>query len=241
MKPKHIRHGSFIDIEDCPFLSLIRPLYASLQTAIYGGARKWEILKVYDKIFDWYVSARNPEAGVEVIRKFTQNIQQRSKILDIGCGYGFPIANTLCQLGFKPYGIDSSTKMVTRFKEDLPDVPVQCSNVLDSDFFNILFDAVIAYGFIFHLPQDRQIKVIEKVSEHLKCDGYFLFSSGDEDGEQMTPPECNGGERFMTYSMSRSNYERTLNENSMILKDHYIEKEFGGTIYIAKKISNMAN
>jgi parallel beta-helix repeat protein len=45
-----------------------------------------KILKVYDKIFDWYVSARNPEAGVEVIRKFTQNVQQRAKILDIGCG-----------------------------------------------------------------------------------------------------------------------------------------------------------
>ena len=198
-------------------------------------------MKVYDKIFDWYVCARSPEAGGEVIRKFTQNLQPGAKILDLGCGYGFPIANTLYQMGFKPYGIDSSIKMVARFKKDLPDVPVQCSDVLDSDFFNILFDAVIAYGFIFHLPQDRQTKVIEKVSEHLKCEGYFMFSSGDEDGEEMTPPECNGGERFMTYSMSCYNYERILNENSMILKDHYIEKDCGGTIYIAKKLSNKAN
>ena len=73
-------------------------------------------------------------------------------------------------------------------------MPVQCSDVLDSDFFNIFFDAVIAYGFIFHLPQDQQIKVIEKVSEHLRYEGHFLFSSGDEDGEKMTPPEYNGGE-----------------------------------------------
>jgi 2-polyprenyl-3-methyl-5-hydroxy-6-metoxy-1,4-benzoquinol methylase len=198
-------------------------------------------MKVYDKIFDWYVSARTSDAGVEVIKKFTQNLQPGAKILDIGCGYGFPIANTLCQLGFKPYGIDSSIKMVTRFKEDLPDAPVQCSDVLDSDFFKILFDAVIAYGFIIHLTQEQQTKVIEKVSEHLKCGGYFLFSSGDEDGEKMTPPECNGGERFMTYSMSCSSYERNLNENSMILEDHYIEKDFGGTIYIAKKLSNKKN
>ncbi len=195
-------------------------------------------MEVYDKIFDWYVSARNQDAGNEVIRKFTQNLQLGAKILDIGCGYGSPIAKNLYQLGYKLYGIDSSIKMATRFKEDLPDVPVQCSNVLDSDFFKILFDAVIAYGFIFHLPQDQQTKVIEKVSDHLKCEGYFLFSSGDEDDERMTPPDCNGGERFMTYSMSCSNYERILNKNSMILKDHYIEKNFGGTIYVAKKISN---
>ena len=81
-------------------------------------------MKVYDKIFDWYVSSRNSEAGVEVIRKFTQNLQPGAKILDLGCGYGFPIAITLCHLGFRLYGIDSSKKMVTRFREDLPDVPV---------------------------------------------------------------------------------------------------------------------
>lgn len=191
-------------------------------------------MKVYDKIFDWYVSARSPEAGVEVTREFTQNLQPGAKILDIGCGFGFPITNTLHKLGFNPYGIDSSTKMVARFKEDLPGTPVQCSDVMESDFFNIVFDAVIAYGFIFHLPQDKQAKVVEKVSAHLKPAGYFLFNSGDEDGEKMNPP--NGGETFMTYSMSCSNYEKALNENCMILQNHYIGKDFGGNIYIAKKI-----
>ena len=44
----------------------------------------------------------------------------------------------------------------------------------------------------------------------------------------------------MTYSMSCSNYERTLNENSMNLKGHCIEKDFGGTIYIAEKLSDKA-
>ena len=198
-------------------------------------------MKVYDKIFDWYVSARNQKAGVEVIKAFVKNLQPGAKILDIGCGYGFPITDLLHRLGFKLYGIDSSMKMVSKFRKDLPDVPVQCSNVLDSDFFNILFDAVIAYGFIFHLPQKQQTMVIEKVSEHLQSDGYFLFGSGDEDGKIMTPPGANGGQRFMMYSMSCSNYKKKLKENSMILKNHYIEKDFGGTIYIAQKFSNNTN
>ena len=59
-------------------------------------------MKAYDKIFDWYVCARSPEAGGEVIRKFTQNLHPGAKILDLGCGYGSPIANTLYQIGFKP-------------------------------------------------------------------------------------------------------------------------------------------
>lgn len=193
-------------------------------------------MKIYDKIFDWYVSARSQDAGVEVIKKFTQNLQPGSKILELGCGYGFPITNMLHQHGFNLYGIDSSIKMVKRFKEELPGVPVQCSNLLNSTFFNTRFDAVIAYGLISHLPHDQQIKVIEKVSKHLQSDGVFLFNSGDEDGEKMTLPGYNRGERFMTYSMSCSNYERTLYSNDMILKNHYIEKDWGGTIYISQKL-----
>jgi SAM-dependent methyltransferase len=194
-------------------------------------------LKVYDKIFDWYVTARNPEAGVDAIKKFTKNLRHGAKILELGCGYGFPIANMLYKQGFNLYGIDSSVKMVERFKKDLPDVPIQCSNVLSSNFFSTRFDAIIAYGLIIHLSQDQQVKVVEKVSEHLHIGGVFLFNSGDEDGEKLTPPGYNGGERFMNYSMSCVNYEKALSNNHMLLENHYIEKGYGGTIYLARKLS----
>lgn len=194
-------------------------------------------MKVYDKIFDWYVTARNPTAGVEAVREFSRNLPPKAKILDIGCGHGLPITHTLHELGFQLYGIDSSPKMMSKFSENFPDRPAQCSNVLHSDFFNTRFDAIIAYGLLVHLPQDQQTKVIEKVSEHLQCGGCFLFNSGDEDGKRMTPPGYNGGERFMSYSMSSFNYKKTLHNNEMRLQIHYIEKDTGGTIYIAKKVS----
>ncbi|MES9901445.1 MAG: methyltransferase domain-containing protein [Sedimenticola sp.] len=193
-------------------------------------------METYDKIFDWYYSSRSPDAGVEVTRLFTENLQPAGKILDIGCGYGTPITSTLFHLGFKPYGIDSSINMVTKFKEELPGVPIECSDALNSDFFNTIFDAVIGYGFMFHLTPVQQNKVIDKVAEHLQQDGYFLFNSGDEDGSEMTLPGYNGGESFMTHSMSCDNYEKVLQRNGMMLVNHYIEEGFGSTIYIAKKV-----
>ena len=195
-------------------------------------------MKIYDKIFDWYCDSRNPDAGVEVIRLFAEKLQPEATILDIGCGTGTPITATLLELGINPYGIDSSIKMVTEFKKTFPDVPVQHSDVLDSNFFNRSFDAVISYGFIFHLSQEQQEIAIEKVANHLQHGGYFLFNSGDEDGGEMSLPEYNGGESFMQYSMSCLNYESTLQRNGMSLTSHYIEDGFGSTIYIAKKVSN---
>lgn len=195
-------------------------------------------MEIYDKIFDWYCESRSPEAGVKVVRLFAQKLQPDAIILDLGCGYGAPITTTLLELGTKPYGIDSSIKMVTEFKKTFPDVPVQHSDVLKSDFFNRSFDAVIGYGFIFHLSAQQQEIAIEKVANHLQLGGYFLFNSGDEEGSEMSSPEYNGGESFMQYSMSCVNYGKVLQKNGMTLLSHTIEEGFGSTIYIAKKVSN---
>ncbi len=172
---------------------------------------------------------------MEVVKNLTQSLQAGAKILELGCGFGFPIASMLYKLGFDLYAIDSSMKMVERFRNDLPDIPIQCSKVLNSTFFDTQFDAIIAYGLIIHLPQNEQVQLITKVSRHLGSKGVFLFNSGDEDGERMTPPGLNGGESFMTYSMSSNNYKKVLSSNKLILQNHYIEKGCGGTIYIAQK------
>lgn len=192
-------------------------------------------MEAYDKIFDWYLSARSPDAGVAPVRLLAQKLESNATVLDVGCGHGAPITTSLLEQGFSPYGIDSSRKMVEKFREQCRDVPVQHCGVLDSDFFNTSFDAIVSYGFMFHLPADLQKKVIKKVSEHLKQGGYFLFNSGNEDGDRMAPPDFNGGETFMMSSMSRRNYEKVLLRNSMALIDHYIELEFGCTIYLARK------
>ena len=196
-------------------------------------------MDIYNKIFDWYRDSRSADAGVDVVRLFAQKLQPNATILDLGCGYGAPITTTLLELGFKPYGIDSSIKMVEEFKRVFPGIPVQHADVLNSDFFSRSFSAIIGYGFIFHLPIEEQKIAIRKVANHIEHGGYLLFNSGNEDNEgEMTSPEYNGGESFMQYSMSRFNYEKVLQENGMTLISSNIEEGYGSTIYIAKKEMN---
>jgi 2-polyprenyl-3-methyl-5-hydroxy-6-metoxy-1,4-benzoquinol methylase len=64
--------------------------------------------------------------------------------LDLGCGPGVPISETLIEGGFDVYGIDASVTMVAAFQSRFPTNVVQCAAVEDSDFFGRSFDAVVA-------------------------------------------------------------------------------------------------
>jgi len=98
-------------------------------------------------------------------------------ILDLGCGHGVPISQALINEGFAVYGVDASAKMIAAFRERFPDAHAECSSVEDSEFFNITFDGVVAWGLMFLLSPAIQTLVILKVARALNPGGKFLFTS----------------------------------------------------------------
>ena len=75
------------------------------------------------------------------------------------------------------YGVDASAKMIAAFRERFPDAHAECSSVEDSEFFNITFDGVVAWGLMFLLSPAIQTLVILKVARALNPGGKFLFTS----------------------------------------------------------------
>lgn len=82
----------------------------------------------------------------------------------------------------KVWVIDSSKTLLEKFKSRFPDVHAKCESVQNSNFFGKKFDAVIAIGFLFLLPEDEQIITIKKVSDILHPKGKFLFTAPIEIG-----------------------------------------------------------
>jgi 2-polyprenyl-3-methyl-5-hydroxy-6-metoxy-1,4-benzoquinol methylase len=76
----------------------------------------------YDEIFEWYVQHGSGEIGVNDIQKFTSGLPAGAKILDLGCGDGFPISSYLAKQGFDLFAIDSSKKMIDRYRQNFPGV-----------------------------------------------------------------------------------------------------------------------
>lgn len=185
----------------------------------------------YDLLADWYNENRDPEIGVQVVADFVADLPAGASILDLGCGNGVPITRYLHEQGFDCYGIDSSAKMVAKFKTNLPDVPVECADLFESDWFDRQFDAIIAYGVMFHFPPDEQKALIAKVSEHLVEGGRFLFNSGNESGETTSVMD---GVEVKHWSMSEVEYYETLKTNILTLIKTYHDNESGALIYLGQ-------
>ena len=56
-------------------------------------------------------------------------------------------------------------------------MPVECSPVEDSTFFDRTFDGVVAWGLMFLLAPTTQLNLIRKVAAALRPGGRFLFTS----------------------------------------------------------------
>jgi len=183
----------------------------------------------YEAIARSFAEARSPSIGAKTVREWARGLEPGAAILDIGCGNGVPISETLLQEGFDVHGVDASESMVRKFRNRFPTTPVECSTVEDSRFFDRKFDAVVAWGLMFLLPADTQRILIGKVARVLNPRGRFLFTS---------PREASSWKDGMTglgsLSLGQEAYEETLREGGLVLVGNMLD-EGENYYYFARK------
>jgi SAM-dependent methyltransferase len=169
----------------------------------------------YDRIAPIFIKGRGKAVngiGASSVRGWTQTLNPGSVVLDLGCGTGIPVSKILIEAGMKVYGIDASPSMVAAFQANFPNRIIACEAVEDSTFFNLKFDAIIAWGLIFLISEEVQIKLIGKAAAALKTNGKFLFTS---------PPAKIFWNDAMTDQVSRSlgaeKYKELIAETGLIL------------------------
>jgi 2-polyprenyl-3-methyl-5-hydroxy-6-metoxy-1,4-benzoquinol methylase len=115
----------------------------------------------WDTIAATFMAVRS-EVGAQVVRRWAKDgLSPLAAILDLGCGSGVPIGQALVGEGFAIWGIDASPSLVSAYRANLPDMPIRCEPVQDSDFFGRRFAGVVAIGLIFLLAEADQLHVLE--------------------------------------------------------------------------------
>ncbi|MDY7093598.1 MAG: class I SAM-dependent methyltransferase [Acidobacteriota bacterium] len=190
-------------------------------------------MREYDQIAEWYATARDPEVGIPELADFARGLPPHARVLDLGCGNGIPISRFLLQEGFDVVALDSSLEMIERYRAAFPSVPARCGRIQDAHFAAESFDAVVAWGVLFHLSEDDQRAVVRQVSDWLKPGGQFFFTSGDVQGSKQG--EMNGV-AFHYVSLGADGYRELLERSGMELKTHFNDPG-DNHVYVAEKVA----
>ena len=179
----------------------------------------------YESHWSKYLQNRDQSSvGARVTEQWSRTLPEGAATLELACGGGYPVTRVLQKTGLSIYAIDSSPSLLTRFRERFPLVPVQCSKVQDSDFFNRTFDACIATGLLFLLSESDQEQLIDRVSAALVLSGRFLFTAPVETGcwtDLNTDIECK--------SLGQEKYESLLQRCGFVVLSFFSDS--GGNNY----------
>jgi 2-polyprenyl-3-methyl-5-hydroxy-6-metoxy-1,4-benzoquinol methylase len=131
----------------------------------------------YEQHANIFIRSRSPVVGVNEVRQWGRSLPAGCDVLDLGCGSGVPISRALIEDGHPVYGVDASATLIAAFRERFPTMHAECAAVEDSTFFDRPFDAVIAWGLMFLLPEHSQKSIIAKVAAAMNPGATFLFTS----------------------------------------------------------------
>jgi SAM-dependent methyltransferase len=197
----------------------------------------------YDLIADWYAAERRHEPGMPELRSLIAALPAGAAVLDVGCGNGVPLTRHLVDAGCVVLGVDSSAKMLSRFRLNCPTTPFICSPIQSCDLNGMAFDAAIAWGVLFHLNLAEQELAVARIAAALKPGASFLFTAGDAaqppPGRIQNPDgsiegEPMNGVPFCYWAYSAAGYRDLLRAHAMTLVDTHLDA--GRNIYyLAKK------
>ena len=146
--------------------------------------------KAYNKNASRYAARfANFEPYINAKDEFLKFLKDGCSCLDLGCGPGSFSSHILSRFpAAKITGVDISSSMIDLAKEAVPQGDFRCVNILDADFDDAEFDAVLLSFCIVHLNHQETCSVVENAARFLKKDGmlYISFMEGKADGYEKT-------------------------------------------------------
>lgn len=141
------------------------------------------VARSYDAVSAEFNATRVSEAGSE-LAPLLDVLAAGSRVLDLGCGTGAPIARGLAAAGHRVVGVEMSAGQIALARAQAPEAWLVRADMSRLAFRARSFDAVVSFYAIFHLPLVEHGPLIARIAEWLRPGGYLLatFSPEREDG-----------------------------------------------------------
>ncbi|HXX47120.1 MAG TPA: class I SAM-dependent methyltransferase [Myxococcota bacterium] len=161
----------------------------------------------YDRCAGAYAAARSAEtqAGLELL---TARLPVGSRVLDLGCGAGIPIAALLARR-HAVTGIDFSASQIALARANVPAGRFVLADVMAVELPAESFDAVVAFYSIFHLPREEHAELLRRAAGWLAPGGYLLATVARIREDAYTEDDFFGVRMYWS-NWSREDYEAML-------------------------------
>jgi cyclopropane fatty-acyl-phospholipid synthase-like methyltransferase len=151
-----------------------------------------ELHRIYDRFAEKYEHNREHFDTEFIFNHFFKSLNlKQGKLLDLGCGAGYPVSALFSHQGWDVTGVDFSEKMLALAKKNVPALKTIHADIQLVEFEQAMFDAVVASYSLFHIPMDKHTYLFEKIYSWLVDQGKFLFTYATR--------EYTGNENFSGY------------------------------------------
>lgn len=150
-----------------------------------------------------------------LVVEFIGSLPKNAKVLDVGCGSGYPIDKYLSDKGFFVVGVDISSRMIDlACKADIKNATFIKADIAEYAPTE-KFDAIIAFDSLFHIEKSRLLEVFSKLAKALKSGGKMTFTFGKNEGETTGKMF---GQEFYYASLNLQTTLKLLEDNGLIVK-----------------------
>jgi SAM-dependent methyltransferase len=170
----------------------------------------------YDRLSDRYRSdGEEPEEYRRWIDELLTRLAPASRVLDLGCGNGIPVARRLVDAGHIVTGVDLSDRQIDRARRLVPEASFLRADITVHDLGIACFDGIVALYSLIHLPLDRQPAVIAKMGDALTEGGVVLSTVGWDAWTRGDPDWLGGGAAMWWSHTDHATYRRWFEQAGM--------------------------
>jgi ubiquinone/menaquinone biosynthesis C-methylase UbiE len=102
------------------------------------------------------------------IEELIDRLSSGSRVLDVCCGSGVPVARALTVAGHHVTGVDISEVQIARARELVPQAEFVNADVMSLSFPPASFDHVVSLYALIHLPLAEQSELLERIAGWLR-------------------------------------------------------------------------
>lgn len=199
-----------------------------------GAAAAAEIVGIYRRHAAAFAAQRGRgpmERGW--LDRFAALLPAGGAVLDIGCGFGEPIAREMIGRGFAVTGLDSSAPLLALARAAFPG-----HAWIEGDMrlmaLGRRFEGLLAWDSFFHLDHDDQRAMFPRFAAHAAPGAALMFTSGPAHGTALGTFE---GETLFHASLDPAEYRALLAAQGFAVVAHVAEDPGcgGHTVWLARR------